>query len=75
MKSPGSSSPRDSAGRFVDHASCEACRKPVRGEYMSDDDTCNAHGVGLILCDRARCGKARGAMTISERLALYTRPA
>ncbi len=53
---------------------CEACRKPIRGEYLSDEQTCNAHGVGLLLCARVRCIKLREAMPVAERVAFYGRP-
>ncbi len=74
MRNPGAPTPRDGAGRYAAHDVCEACRKPIRGEYISDDQTCNAHGVGLLLCARVRCIKLREAMPVAERVAFYGRP-
>lgn len=65
---------RDTAGRFTAHPVCEACRKPIKGEYLSDEDTAN-RGIGLLLCERARCTAKREAMTVDQRIAHYTRPA
>ncbi len=75
MKDPGSSAPRAADGRFAAHETCEACRKPLRGEYWSDPDTLDAHGVGQYLCARVRCRKLREAMTVEDRIALYGRQA
>lgn len=65
---------RDTSGRYSAHPTCEACRKPITGDYLSDDETCNTHGsAGLILCDRVRCSAKRQALPVALRVAYYTR--
>lgn len=64
---------RDSSGRYSAHEVCEACRKPIKGDYCSDEDTLPIGGAGLLLCDRVRCCKKREAMPPAERAAYYQR--
>lgn len=63
---------RDASGRFAPINVCEFCtKKAPRDDYFSDDETCNSTGLGLVLCARKRCIKAREAMPVAERLARY----
>lgn len=68
----GTMTERDSSGRYAKHPVCEACRKPIKGEYLSDEDTCD-DGAGLLLCARVRCIAKREALPVSERVAYYSR--
>ena len=64
---------RDNAGRYAAHDVCEACRKPIRGEHYSDDETLRLGASGLTLCGRVRCCAKRDAMPVVERAAYYER--
>jgi hypothetical protein len=71
MKSSDGRLARENDGRFAKHETCEFCNGKIKGDYYSDEDTCNTHGVGMLLCARKRCIAKREALTIEQRIAAY----
>lgn len=72
MKTSGNvHTPRENDGRYAKHQTCEACCKPIKGEYMSDAETLAVGAHGLLLCDRVRCIAKCDALTIEKRIELY----
>lgn len=56
------------AGKFSKLNPCEVCGKGA-ASYFSDPRTCDATGVGLVLC-QVCCGKGE-ALPVAEALAMY----
>ncbi len=64
---------RERDGRYAIEQRCDACGKPIHGEYFTDDEVCcGSDGPGFFLCGRKRCGARYESLPIEKRRELFT---
>lgn len=65
---------REDDGRYAVQQRCDACGKPIHGDYGTDDEVCQGgDGPGFFLCNRDECMPNFASMSVEERRALYKR--
>ena len=63
---------RESDGRYAIEQPCDACGKPIHGEYATDDEVCcGTDCPGFFLCGRKTCWKKYEHMNRAERTRFF----